>query len=300
MGAYYTQEDITEYIYLETYPSNCPFLFDALPKAKCKVAFENPAGRPSGITCAMIPTAISTPLQGMALNTRFHPRLRSASRTFRLERNGTRRRSPTSACPPRSGARSWRGAHAMRNCAQNWRWHSPRDQRSHHLQPRYSPVRPGRSATTMRAIIGWDAFRKRNQRLINATTPTARSWASRGAVRRGGEALLAGLFRLAAYCGRKLHVAYQRDQGRRRALSLPRSLDQPRRGALHAPSALSLRVDSAVAAEVIERIQPLGVEGVAGGSAGARARRRRESAQADRTGGRAGAFRNAAYARAAV
>lgn len=40
MGAYYTKEDITEYI------SKCtviPFLFDAA-KTKCKVAFENPSG----------------------------------------------------------------------------------------------------------------------------------------------------------------------------------------------------------------------------------------------------------------
>jgi hypothetical protein len=40
MGAYYTKEDITEYI-----SKNCviPFLFDAA-RAKCKVAFENPNG----------------------------------------------------------------------------------------------------------------------------------------------------------------------------------------------------------------------------------------------------------------
>ena len=40
MGAYYTKEDITEYISKNTV---VPFLFDAA-KVKCKVAFENPGG----------------------------------------------------------------------------------------------------------------------------------------------------------------------------------------------------------------------------------------------------------------
>ena len=40
MGAYYTKEDITEYISKNTV---LPFLFDAA-RAKCKVAFENPDG----------------------------------------------------------------------------------------------------------------------------------------------------------------------------------------------------------------------------------------------------------------
>ena len=40
MGAYYTKEDITEYIGKNTV---LPFLFDAA-RAKCKVAFENPGG----------------------------------------------------------------------------------------------------------------------------------------------------------------------------------------------------------------------------------------------------------------
>jgi hypothetical protein len=40
MGAYYTKEDITEYISKNTV---IPFLLDAT-RAKCKVAFENPGG----------------------------------------------------------------------------------------------------------------------------------------------------------------------------------------------------------------------------------------------------------------
>ena len=57
--------------------------------------------------------------------------------------------------------------------------------------------------------IGWDAF-ERNQRLIKDNA-NGKSWASRGAVRRG-EALLAGLFRC-GHCGRKLHVAYGGTKG---------------------------------------------------------------------------------------
>ena len=102
--------------------------------------------------------------------------------------------------------------------------------------------------------ISWDEF-ERNQRLISDNA-NGKSWASRGSVRRG-EALLAGLFRC-GHCGRKLHVAYGGTKG-----------DVPRyhcRGAAlnhgteRCISFGSLRVDAAVAAEVIERVQPLGVE----------------------------------------
>ena len=102
--------------------------------------------------------------------------------------------------------------------------------------------------------IGWDAF-ERNQRLIKDNA-NGKSFASRGAVRRG-EALLAGLFRC-GHCGRKLHVKRSRRnerEGRCRALSLPGRFHQPRDRALQLASG-GLRVDAAVAAEVIERIQP--------------------------------------------
>src|SRR5207245_5172887 len=41
MGAYYTKEDITEYISKNTV---LPFLFDAA-RPKCKIAFDNPNGQ---------------------------------------------------------------------------------------------------------------------------------------------------------------------------------------------------------------------------------------------------------------
>ena len=102
--------------------------------------------------------------------------------------------------------------------------------------------------------IGWDAF-ERNQRLISDNA-NGKSWASRGAVRRG-EALLAGLFRC-GHCGRKLHVAYSGAKGDvARYHCRGASINH---GTERCISFGSLRVDAAVAAEVIERVQPLGVE----------------------------------------
>ena len=102
--------------------------------------------------------------------------------------------------------------------------------------------------------IGWDAF-ERNQRLIKDNA-NGKNWVSRGAVRRG-EALLAGLFRC-GHCGRKLHVAYGGTKGDvARYHCRGASLNH---GTERCISFGSLRVDASVAAEVIERIQPLGVE----------------------------------------
>ena len=101
--------------------------------------------------------------------------------------------------------------------------------------------------------IGWAEF-ERNQRLI-ADNANGKSFMSRGSIRRG-EALLAGLLRC-GHCGRKLHVAYSGSKGssgryhcRGGQSTTERSLHLFRRFA-HRP---------AVGAEVIERIQPLGVE----------------------------------------
>jgi len=102
--------------------------------------------------------------------------------------------------------------------------------------------------------IGWDAF-ERNQRLISDNA-NGKSWAARGAVRRG-EALLTGLFRC-GHCGRKLHVAYGGTKG-----DVARYHCQGaflNHGTKRCISFGSLRVDAAVGSEVIERIQPLGVE----------------------------------------
>ncbi len=102
--------------------------------------------------------------------------------------------------------------------------------------------------------IGWDVF-KRNQRLISDNA-NGQGFMSRGSVRRG-EALLAGLLRC-GHCGRKLHVAYSGENGNTGRYHC-------RGGHLNhgGPSCISfggMRIDRAVAAEVIARVQPLGIE----------------------------------------
>src|ERR1700678_2339608 len=102
--------------------------------------------------------------------------------------------------------------------------------------------------------IGWDAF-ERNQRLIKDNA-NGKNWAGRGAVLRG-EALLARAFRCGP-CGRKLHVAYGGTKGDvARYHCRGASINH---GTERCIGFSSLRVDVAVAAAVVERIQPLGVE----------------------------------------
>jgi excisionase family DNA binding protein len=99
--------------------------------------------------------------------------------------------------------------------------------------------------------IDWAEF-ERNQRLI-ADNTNGKRFMSRGAVRRG-EALLPGLFRCAR-CGKKLNVYYGGEAQRYQCT-----------GAFsHMAAALcisfgGMRVDRAVAKEVLERLQPMGVE----------------------------------------
>lgn len=102
--------------------------------------------------------------------------------------------------------------------------------------------------------LSWDDF-ERNQRVIadnaNSKTPMVR-----GSIRRG-ETLLAGLLRC-GHCGRSLHVAYSGthgDVGRYHCKGS--SLNH---GGDRCISFGSLRVDQAVAAEVIRVAKPLGIE----------------------------------------
>ena len=74
MGAYYTKEDITEYISKNTV---LPFLFDAA-RAKCKVAFENPKGPTVwDLLEGATPTATSTPPSATALRGTTNPIIHS-------------------------------------------------------------------------------------------------------------------------------------------------------------------------------------------------------------------------------
>jgi hypothetical protein len=106
--------------------------------------------------------------------------------------------------------------------------------------------------------IGWAEF-ERNQRLITDNA-NGKSFMSRGSIRRG-EALLAGLLRC-GHCGRKLHVAYSGENGSSgryhcRGGHLNHGTDP-------CISFGGLRIDLAIGAEVIERVQPLGIEAALG------------------------------------
>lgn len=102
--------------------------------------------------------------------------------------------------------------------------------------------------------ISWEEF-VRNQEIISDNA-NGRSYLVRGSVRRG-EALLPGLFRCGR-CGRKLTVHYgSRGTHTQRYACC---------GAFNARAEMScisfggMRVDRAVAEEVLERVQPLGIE----------------------------------------
>jgi DNA invertase Pin-like site-specific DNA recombinase len=106
--------------------------------------------------------------------------------------------------------------------------------------------------------ISWEEF-ERNQRLI-ADNANRRSNMGRGSIRRG-EALLAGLFRCAR-CGRKLKVAYSGKGGpTQRYVCRGASNDM---AASCCISFGGVRVDRAVAQEVLDRLQPLGIEAALG------------------------------------
>jgi hypothetical protein len=122
--------------------------------------------------------------------------------------------------------------------------------------------------------IGWTDF-ERNQRLISDNA-NGKGFMSRGSVRRG-QALLAGLLRC-CHCGRKLHVAYSGadgDVGRYHCRS-----GYLNHGGDRCISFGGMRIDRAVGAEVIERLQPLGIQSCARCARRA-ANRRRRGASAD-------------------
>lgn len=102
--------------------------------------------------------------------------------------------------------------------------------------------------------IRWEDY-LRNQRMLEENA-AERGAAHRGAVKRG-PALLAGLLRCGC-CGRKLNVNYSGSTGR-----VPRyvcSGSRVERGSAPCLSAGGLRLDEAVACEVLSAIQPVGIE----------------------------------------
>jgi excisionase family DNA binding protein len=123
--------------------------------------------------------------------------------------------------------------------------------------------------------ISWAEF-ERNQQLISDNA-NGKSFMSRGSVRRG-EALLAGLLRC-GHCGRKLHVAYSGENGSSgryhcRGGHLNHGTDW-------CISFGGMRIDRAVGAEVIERLQPLGVEAAIGAMQARRAETEEKRRQLD-------------------
>jgi excisionase family DNA binding protein len=106
--------------------------------------------------------------------------------------------------------------------------------------------------------ITWAEF-ERNQRLISDNA-NGKSFMSRGSVRRG-EALLAGLLRC-GHCGRKLHVAYSGENGSAGRYHCRGG--HLNHGGDRCISFGGMRVDRVVGAEVIERLQPLGIDAAIG------------------------------------
>lgn len=102
--------------------------------------------------------------------------------------------------------------------------------------------------------VSWMEF-ERNQRLI-ADNVTGKYFSTRGAIRRG-EALLAGLLSC-GHCGRKLHVAYTGKGGNTGRYHCQGSAIN--HGGARCISFGGMRVDRAVSEEIIERLQPLGIE----------------------------------------
>ena len=102
--------------------------------------------------------------------------------------------------------------------------------------------------------VTWAEF-QRNQHLI-ADNANGKSYMGRGSIRRG-EALLPGLFRCAR-CGRRLHVQYTGKGGNTQRYAC--------KGTFSAEAVNTcigfggMRVDRVVAQEVLDRLQPLGIE----------------------------------------
>ncbi|MER9655782.1 hypothetical protein NKJ26_20090 [Mesorhizobium sp. M0152] len=101
------------------------------------------------------------------------------------------------------------------------------------------------------AYIFWEEF-ERNQQLI-ADNANGKSYLGRGAIRRG-EALLPGLFR----CERRLHVAYSSKGGNTQRYVCRGTLGD--KAVDNCIRFSGMRVDRAVAQEVLGQLQPLGIE----------------------------------------
>ena len=102
--------------------------------------------------------------------------------------------------------------------------------------------------------IPWAEF-ERNQHLI-ADNANGKSYMGRGSIRRG-EALLPGLFRCAR-CGRRLHIQYTGKGGNTQRYACKGTFSA--KAVNNCIGFGGMRVDRVVAQEVLDRLQPLGIE----------------------------------------
>src|SRR5580658_181615 len=102
--------------------------------------------------------------------------------------------------------------------------------------------------------ISWAEFEK-NQHLI-ADNANGKSYMGRGSIRRG-EALLPGLFRCAR-CGRRLHIQYTGKGGNTQRYACKGTFST--KAVANCIGFGGMRVDRVVAQEVLDRLQPLGIE----------------------------------------
>jgi hypothetical protein len=106
MGAYYTKEDITEYISKNTVSRSC----STPPGPSARWPLKIPTARPSGICSAKIPTATSIPPCATARTKTFRRKSPPASiakaDVIEARKAGTNPRPANTRCPPKSGAKS--------------------------------------------------------------------------------------------------------------------------------------------------------------------------------------------------
>jgi excisionase family DNA binding protein len=102
--------------------------------------------------------------------------------------------------------------------------------------------------------ISWAEFEK-NQHLI-ADNANGKSYMGRGSIR-CGEALLPGLFRCAR-CGRRLHIQYTGKGGNTQRYACKGTFST--KAVANCIGFGGMRVDRVVAQEVLDRLQPLGIE----------------------------------------
>jgi excisionase family DNA binding protein len=102
--------------------------------------------------------------------------------------------------------------------------------------------------------ISWETFEKTQS--VIAENASRSSYAGRGAIRRG-EALLPGLLRCAR-CGRRLRVAYSGKGGNTQRYVCHGAFGK--NAVANCIAFGGMRVDRTIAAEVLDRLQPLGIE----------------------------------------